>query len=128
MAEREGQTSAMERARGRYEETESTSSRALERLVSGEAFAELLVLTVQNVAGLTKLSFDAADLMIRSMRLAGRADVVRLGRQLARNERKLERVLQEIELLRDEVAAASGSSPAAAGNGAQATGSKAKSA
>jgi hypothetical protein len=37
------------------------------------------------------------------MRLAGRADVTRLARQLQRTEDKLERVLQEVEQLRDEL-------------------------
>jgi molecular chaperone GrpE (heat shock protein) len=41
---------------------------------------------------------------LRNMRLAGRADIVRLSRQLHRTEDKLERVLQEVEALRDEVA------------------------
>ena len=39
------------------------------------------------------------------MRLAGRADVTRLARQLHRTEDKLERVLQELEELRDELRA-----------------------
>ncbi len=43
--------------------------------------------------------------MVRNLRLAGRTDVTRLGRQLARTEDKLERVLQEVEELRKELAA-----------------------
>jgi HEPN domain-containing protein len=45
-----------------------------------------------------------ADLVLRNLRLAGRADITRLARQLYRTEDKLERVLQEVEQLRDEVA------------------------
>jgi hypothetical protein len=43
--------------------------------------------------------------MVRNMRLAGRADIARLGRQLARTEDKLETVLQEVERLQDELRA-----------------------
>ena len=43
-------------------------------------------------------------LLWRNLRLAGRADIVRLSRQLRRNEDKLESVLQEVESLRDLVA------------------------
>ena len=43
------------------------------------------------------------DLVLRNLRLAGRRDVVRLARQLARTEDKLERVLQEVETLRDQL-------------------------
>jgi BMFP domain-containing protein YqiC len=39
---------------------------------------------------------------VRNLRLAGRADIDRLGRQLARTEDKLELLLQEIEALRAE--------------------------
>ena len=59
----------------------------------------------ENVAALTRIGSDWADLVIRNVRLAGRADVTRLARQLRRNEDKLERVLQEVEGLRDELAA-----------------------
>jgi hypothetical protein len=54
---------------------------------------------------LTKIAFDVADLIVRNLRLAGRADIDRLGRQLARTEDKLELVLQEIEALRAEAGA-----------------------
>jgi hypothetical protein len=40
--------------------------------------------------------------VLRNLRLAGRADVTRLARQLHRTEDKLERLLQEVEGLRDE--------------------------
>ncbi|MHB8696364.1 MAG: hypothetical protein ACYDHH_34585, partial [Solirubrobacteraceae bacterium] len=51
---------------------------------------------------LTRLGNDLADLVLRNLRVAGRADIFRLARQLQRTEDKLERVLQEIEQLRDE--------------------------
>ena len=46
---------------------------------------------------------DFGDLVWRAFRVASRADVTRLARQLHRTEDKLERVLQEVEQLRDEL-------------------------
>ena len=65
----------------------------------------LLARTAENVAALTRIGNDMADLVLRNLRLAGRADITRLARQLHRTEDKLERVLQEVEQLRDELAA-----------------------
>jgi hypothetical protein len=87
-----------------YEAMEQQAAEATEQFVSGSAFAELLGLTAGNFAALTRISGETCDLMLRNMRLAGRADVTRLGRQLARTEDKLERVLQEVEDLRDQLA------------------------
>ncbi|MEV7690349.1 hypothetical protein ACFW1F_27105 [Streptomyces bungoensis] len=87
-----------------YEGMEQQAAEATEHLVSGSAFAELLGLTAGNFAALTRIGGETCDLMLRNMRLAGRADVTRLGRQLARTEDKLERVLQEVEDLRDRFA------------------------
>ncbi|MER7838778.1 hypothetical protein ABTY98_23605 [Streptomyces sp. NPDC096040] len=86
-----------------YEAMEQQAAKTTEQLVSGGPFAELLGLTAGNFAALTRISGDTCDLMLRNMRLAGRADVSRLGRQLARTEDKLERVLQEVEDLRDQL-------------------------
>jgi hypothetical protein len=61
-------------------------------------------MSAENTAALTRMAFDGIDLVWRNLRLAGRADVVRLSRQLHRTEDKLERVLQEVEILRDELA------------------------
>ena len=49
------------------------------------------------------------DLVLRNLRIAGRADVVKLSRQLNRTEDKLELVLQQVEALRRD----SGSLPSA---------------
>ncbi|MGW3356900.1 hypothetical protein ACWDFL_15970 [Streptomyces bungoensis] len=87
-----------------YEGMEQQAAEATEQLVSGSAFAELLGLTAGNFAALTRIGGETCDLMLRNMRLAGRADVTRLGRQLARTEDKLERVLQEVEDLHDRFA------------------------
>jgi hypothetical protein len=86
------------------EEAEKRTEAAGEELVQSEAFGEILARVTQNVMGLTKIGFDVLDLTVRNLRLAGRPDITRLGRQLGRNEDKLERVLQEVEQLQDQVA------------------------
>jgi len=93
-----------------YEQMESQASTAGERLVGSAGFASLLGQLAANAAAITKLGTDAMDLVLRNLRVAGRRDVVRLARQLARTEDKLERVLQEVEDLRDELAAESSGS------------------
>jgi hypothetical protein len=110
-------------ARRLYEETEARVAKAAERVVSRDSFGELLAMATENVVALTRMSFDALDLVWSNLRLAGRRDITRLARQLGRTEDKLERVLQEVERLRDEVereerppapAKADGAKPAAA--------------
>ena len=59
----------------------------------------------ENVLAVAKIGNDAADLIVRNLRLAGRRDITKLAGQLARAEDKLEMVLQEVERLRDELAA-----------------------
>jgi hypothetical protein len=101
--------------RSLYEEMESDTAQAFEELVSKPSFGVLLARMAENVAAITRIGSDAGDLVLRNLRLAGRADVTRLARQLHRTEDKLERVLQELEALRDERA------PAPSANGAPAT-------
>ena len=101
---RNGAQSPEEQVRALFEEAESGAAKAFEQLVGKPSFGRLLALSAENVAALSRISFDAVDLLWRNVRLAGRADVVRLSRQLHRTEDKLERVLQEIETLRDELA------------------------
>ncbi|HUA45528.1 MAG TPA: hypothetical protein VMA77_09895 [Solirubrobacteraceae bacterium] len=101
---RNGAQSPEEQVRALYEEAESGASKAFEQMVATPSFGRLLALSAENVAAVTRIGFDAVDLMWRNLRLAGRADIVRLSRQLHRTEDKLERVLQEVESLRDEVA------------------------
>jgi hypothetical protein len=93
-----------EHARAVYEEAESSTARAFEEFVSKPSFGALLARSAENVAALTRIGSDFADLVVRNLRIAGRADVTRLARQLYRTEDKLERVLQEVEGLRDELA------------------------
>ena len=105
MADRSnGAQSPEEQMRALFEEAESNAAKAFEELVRKPSFGRLLALSAENTAALTRIAFDSIDLLWRNLRVAGRADIVRLSRQLHRNEDKLERVLQEVESLRDLVA------------------------
>jgi hypothetical protein len=95
-----------------YEQLESQAARASEQLVGTRGFAGMLGQLAENTAALTRLGNDAMDMVLRNLRVAGRRDVVRLSRQLARTEDKLERVLQEVEALRDQLQAPNGRAPA----------------
>jgi hypothetical protein len=101
---RNGAQSPEEQVRALYEEAESGAAEAFEQLVTKPSFGRLMAMSAENVAALTRIGFDTVDLVWRNLRLAGRADIVRLSRQLHRTEDKLERVLQEVERLRDELA------------------------
>jgi hypothetical protein len=92
-----------EDAKGMAEKAEKATADAMEELVHRDSFGEILARVTENVMGLTKIGFDVLDMAVRNMRLAGRPDLIRVGRQLARSEDKLERVLQEVERLQDEV-------------------------
>jgi hypothetical protein len=96
--------SGEEQVRALYERTESETATAFEALVAQPSFGRLLALSAENVAAMARIWSDTADLVLRNVRLAGRADITRLARQLHRTEDKLERVLQEVEALRDELA------------------------
>ena len=92
-------SSSTEDVRRLYEEAESRTAKAFEGVVSRSSFGELLARMTENVVAVTKIGADVFDLMLRNLRLAGRQDVTRLARQLARTEDKLELVLQEVERL-----------------------------
>lgn len=93
--------SPTDQIRALHERAESESARAFEELASKPSFGRLLALGAENTAALARIGSDMADLVLRNLRIAGRADVTRLARQLHRTEDKLERVLQEVEQLRD---------------------------
>jgi hypothetical protein len=99
-----GKASSEGQVRALYEQAESETAKAFEELVAKPSFGRLLARGAENLAALTRIGEDTADLVLRNFRLAGRADIVRLARQLHRTEDKLERVLQEVEELRDELA------------------------
>ncbi len=92
-----------EQIRALYEQAESRTAKAFEELVSKPSFGALLARSAENVAALSRIGADLADLALRNLRIAGRADITRLARQLQRTEDKLERVLQEVEQLGDEL-------------------------
>jgi hypothetical protein len=92
-----------EQVRQLFGEAEKRTASAVEALVHGDSFGEILARATENVMGVTRIGFDALDLVVRNLRIAGRTDLIRLGRQLARNEDKLERVLQEVERLQEQV-------------------------
>jgi hypothetical protein len=94
-----------------YDQAESDMSRALEEVVGRDSFGALLGRSTENAMAIVHLSAGALDLVVRNLRLAGRADVTRLARQLARTEDKLELVLQEVERLSERLDA---TAPAAA--------------
>jgi hypothetical protein len=97
-------TSASDPGRAIFEQAESRTAKALEELVAKPSFGVLLARGAENAAAVARISTDVADLVLRNLRIAGRADITRLTRQLHRTEDKLERVLQEVEELRDELA------------------------
>ncbi|MFL5830129.1 MAG: hypothetical protein ACJ76X_09460 [Solirubrobacteraceae bacterium] len=117
-----------------YEEAETRTAKAFEQLVARDSFGELLARATENVVGVTKIATDIFDLILRNLRLAGRQDITRLARQLARNEDKLELLLQEVERLQDSLDETKDSSrnggkrsTSRRRTGARATGSKSKS-
>jgi hypothetical protein len=81
------------------EEIEAQTAVAMEQMVAGEGFTELLTSVTENVVAMSKIRADAGDLVLRNMRIAGQADINRLARQIARTEDKLELVLQAVERL-----------------------------
>ena len=93
----------VQQARQLAEEAESRTAKAMEEVVSRDSFGEVMALVAGNAVALMRLGSDAADLVVRNLRIAGRRDVVSLHRQLARTEDKLELVLQEVESLQAEL-------------------------
>ena len=98
-----------------YEQVEERTAQAMEELVRRDSFGEVLARVTENVMGMSRIGFDVLDLAVRNLRIAGRQDVTRLGRQLARTEDKLEMVLQAVERLEEELAARDGGSRARGG-------------
>lgn len=90
---------------GVAQDAEAHLADSTERLVASESFAELLARSVENIVALHRIATAVLDLLVRNLRLAGRQDVVRLGKQVGRTEDKLERVLQEVEMLQQAPAA-----------------------
>ncbi len=120
--EQSDQPSPEAQVRALYEDAESRAAKAFEELVAKPSFGAVMARSAENVAAMTRIGADLADLVLRNLRLAGRADIARLSRQLHRNEDKLERVLQEVEHLRDELSRRAGSDGKANGRDPKARG------
>jgi hypothetical protein len=107
MTQSQGKTddrpSPTEELRRLYDEMENRTAKAFDELVSRPSFGEVLARVTENVVAITRISNDSLDMVLRNLRIAGRQDLVRVGRQLARTEDKLEMVLQEVERLREDV-------------------------
>lgn len=97
-------TDGAQQFRRHVDEFLSTAAPGLEEVTSSKAFGAMLAQTVGNVVALHRIGNDVLDLAIRNVRLAGRADVTSLHRQLVRTEDKLEQVLEVVERLEDELA------------------------
>ena len=104
-----------------YNEAESQMARAMEDLVARDSFGSVLVRVTENVMGVAQIANGAIDLVVRNTRIAGRADVVKLARQIGRTEDKLEMVLQEVERLHERLDALQ---PPPQGNGAGSSSSR----
>ena len=81
------------------EAIEGRTDTAMEQLVSGEGFSELLVRVTENLLALANINAAIWDQMLRNLRLAGLRDIDRLARQMTRNEDKLELLWQAVERL-----------------------------
>lgn len=93
-----------QRLRGQFDDFLSTAAPGLEEVTTSKAFGTMLAQAVGNMVSLHRIGNDVLDLAIRNARLAGRADVTSLHKQLARTENKLEHVLEVVERLEDELA------------------------
>lgn len=82
----------------------SAAAPGLEEVVNSKSFGTMLAQTVSNAVALQRIGHDSLDLLLRNLRIAGRADVTSLHRQLARTEDKLELVLETVENLQEELA------------------------
>jgi len=118
---RNGAKTPEQQVKALFEETETRTAQAFDRVVARDAFGEVMAMVTENTMAIVKLGNGAADMVLRNLRLASRRDLTQLGRQLARTEDKLELVLQEVEGLREELGDRSKDEPAkdvpARGNG-----------
>ena len=96
--------SPMDAVRRLYEENEAKTSNAMETLVAGHGYSELLAFSTSNVVALMRISGTIMDSLVRNLRVAGRTDIARLGTQQARTEDKLEMVLQAVEKVESRLA------------------------
>jgi hypothetical protein len=81
------------------EDIEGQTAEAMEQMVGGQGFTEMLTRVTENVVALSKIRSDFGDLLLRNLRIAGVADINRLAEQLGRTEDKLELLLQSVQRL-----------------------------
>ena len=84
-----------------FADAEGRMAAAMEQLVAGRGFADLLGQAAQNAVALTTINAEVWDLVLRNFRMVGRADIHGLGRRMNELDDKLEAILQEIEQLGD---------------------------
>jgi hypothetical protein len=89
----------------------SAAAPGLQEVVNTKSFGAMVSQTAGNIVALQRIGHEVADLTLRNARIAGRADVTSLHRQLARTEDKLEAVLETVERLEDELARERGHQP-----------------
>jgi hypothetical protein len=97
MSDHTGPGGPADELRRAFAAAESRAGRAMETLVAGKGFADLLAQAAENAAALSAINTQLCDLVLRNLRLAGRGDLHRLGHRLNGIEDKLEAVLQEVE-------------------------------
>jgi hypothetical protein len=83
-------------------DAEGRMTAGMEQLVAGQGFSQLLGLAAENAVALTTVNAELSDLVLRNLRMAGRADVHRLERRMNDIDDKLEALLQQIERLGDD--------------------------
>jgi hypothetical protein len=83
-------------------DAEGRMAAGMEQLVAGQGFSQLLGLAAENAVALTSVNAELWDLVLRNLRVAGRADAHRLERRMNDIDDKLEALLQEIESLGDD--------------------------
>jgi hypothetical protein len=86
-------------------DAESRMASAMEHLVAGKAFSQLLGQAAENAVTLTRINADVWDMVLRNFRMAGRGDIHQLGRRMNRIDDKLEAILQQLEELSESRAA-----------------------
>jgi hypothetical protein len=101
-----GAGAATEQLRGALADAENRMASAMERLVAGRGFAQLLGQAAENAVALTAINGQVWDMVLRNFRMAGRADIHSLGRRMNGIDDKLEMLLQEIERLDERRSAA----------------------
>ena len=97
-------TKPQDAIRKEYEAFEKRMAAVSDGVVGSQGFAEALSMLTSNAVALTRAASIGVEQLVSLTRLAGRRDIARLGRQLARTEDKLEQVLQVVEQLETDLA------------------------